>query len=160
MIGSVKSCHGVGQFTPRCFSLDLSTVATSESGLARQQFAENRTKREDVGPFIDLINLTSGLFRGHVRWRSQDRTGLGEVEIGFAAGRGDHGCVVFRLTCRSIVNRSPSRQHFCQAPIHHLHFAERTDHHVRWFQVAMDDSSGVRVGHRLADRFKDGQKAR
>ena len=48
---------------------------------------------------------------------------------------------------------------FGKAPIHHLDFAKRADHHVGRFQVAVDHASGVGVGHRLADGLEDCEKS-
>jgi hypothetical protein len=42
-------------------------------------------------------------------------------------------------------------KHLRQTPIHDLHFAECANHDIGWFQVAMDDTTTVRVGHRLAN---------
>ena len=55
--------------------------------------------------------------------------------------------------------RRRPRQDLGQAPVHHLHLAERADHHVRGLQVAVDHAPRVRVGHRLADLLEDREEA-
>jgi hypothetical protein len=54
----------------------------------------------------------------------------------------------------------PLGQHLGQAPVHHLHLAERPHHDVRRLQVAVDHSLGVGVRQRLGDLQGDGQQPR
>ena len=54
--------------------------------------------------------------------------------------------------------RAALTQHLGEAPVHHLHFAERPDHDVLRFQVAVDHPVGVRVPDRLTDRLEHGQR--
>jgi hypothetical protein len=44
-------------------------------------------------------------------------------------------------------------------PVHHLHLAEGTHHHVGGLQVAVDHTPGMRVGDGLGDRLEDGEDA-
>ena len=57
-----------------------------------------------------------------------------------------------------LINDPSLGQDFREAPVHHLHFTEGADHHVRWLKVAMDHSPCMDVGHGLADGFEDGKK--
>jgi hypothetical protein len=47
-----------------------------------------------------------------------------------------------------------------QAPVHDLHFAERSHHHVRGLQVTMDDAAAVSEADRLAHLEKHLQQPR
>ena len=64
---------------------------------------------------------------------------------------------VSRVACLArggVVGHAALRQDLGQAPVHHLHLAERADHDVRRLQVAMDHAAGVGVGDRLADGLR------
>ena len=70
-----------------------------------------------------------------------------------------------RLPQRAMRTRRQGRrrrrlQHLGQAPVHHLHLAERPHHDVRRLQVAVDDARAVGVGHRLADLLEHFQEPR
>ena len=64
------------------------------------------------------------------------------------------------LPRRGVVGHAAAGQDLGQAPVHHLHLAERAHHHVRRFQVAVDHAPGVGVGHRLGDGLEDRQEPR
>jgi hypothetical protein len=51
-------------------------------------------------------------------------------------------------------------QHLGEAPVHHLHLAERPHHGVGRLQVAVDDPLGVGVRQRLRHLQRDGQETR
>jgi hypothetical protein len=45
-------------------------------------------------------------------------------------------------------------QDFCEPPIHHQNFAERSDHYVCGLQVAMQYALRMREGHGVANAQK------
>src|SRR5262249_49798864 len=49
-------------------------LAARVRGLAREDLAEDRTEAEDVGTLVELVDLPSGLLRGHVGQSPADRT--------------------------------------------------------------------------------------
>ncbi|MFO0872247.1 MAG: hypothetical protein U0935_25245 [Pirellulales bacterium] len=56
---------------------------------------------------------------------------------------------------RLFVGHSACRQHLGQTPVHHLHFAERTDHDIGRLEVTMNHAARMRVCHRLTDLLED-----
>ena len=98
------------------------------------------------------IDLAPRLLRGHIGRRPQDRPDL-RARPRRVADRGDR-----RLPLRGsspfvprLVGHPAPREDLGQAPVDHLDLAERADHDVGRLQVAVDDASGVRIGHRLTD---------
>ncbi len=121
----------VGQVAQRGLALKLARSSAEERGLPGEDFAEDRPQGEDVGPLIDPVDLAPRLLGGHVGRSAQDRSGSREVGISrAAAGGGDDRFILGDLAGRLVVDDPAARQHFRQAPVHHLHFAERSHHYV------------------------------
>ena len=94
--------------------------------------------------------------RGPCTRASQHRAGCGRRRCPSGCAPSERRLVVGLAAAAS--SPAPPGQDLGQAPVHHLHLAERADHHVRGLQVAVDHASGVGVGNRLADCSKIGQK--
>ncbi len=150
----------VGQVAQRRLALDLAGRAAQERRLAGEDLAEDRAQGEDIGPLVDPVDLAASLLGSHVAGRAHHRAGVRQVGIvGAAAGRGDHGLLTPGLAGLGVVDDAAAGQDLGQAPVHHLDLAERADHHVRRFQIAVDHPPGVGVGDGLGDRLEDGEKA-
>ncbi len=92
-----------------------------------QELVEHRAEREDVGAGVDSQPLD--LFRRHVVRGAHHLAGLGHVR-------------------RSLVN---------QTEVENLHLSVLADMDVRWLQVAMDDSPGVREAEAVRDLLHDAE---
>ena len=92
------------------------------------------------------------------RWLSNSRSSLQASRAGFddclivrtevfgAGGNGDFVADRFDV------------HHFGQAPVQDKRFAKRSDHHVQWLEVSMQDTSIVSKRHRVADVDKVGNE--
>ena len=154
----VQPRHGVGRVAPHRLAEDFHGAAPGIGRLAGEDLAEDRAQTEDVGTAVDSLDFAGGLLRRHVRRRAQHAARLRVVHVRTAPHRRDHAQLGRGLGVWLIGN-TPFLQDLRQPPVHHLHLAERADHHVRRLQVAVDDAPGVGVGHRLADGLEDGEKA-
>lgn len=95
----------IGQIALRRLALDLARGPAGEGRLSREDLAEDRAQREDVGPLVDHVDLAASLLGGHVRGGAQDRSGVREVRIiRSAPRRGDHGLLRIGLAGRVVVN--------------------------------------------------------
>ena len=132
------------------------------AGCAGQDLAEDRAQREDVGPLVHRAQLAPRLLGRHVRRRAHHAAGLREVALRALAAprRGDDRLVHRLLAGLFIVDHAALGQDLGQAPVHHLHLAERAHHDVGRLEVAVDHAAGVRIGHRLADLCEDRQEPR
>jgi hypothetical protein len=109
----------------------------------RQQHREHAAEREHVGPLVHLVPRAAGLFGRHVLRRAHRHAGARFV------GRAVGGTLGER--------RGHFAEHFRQAPVHDLHFAERAHHDVRGLQVAVNHAGPVRVADREAHLLEGAQ---
>jgi hypothetical protein len=123
-----------------------------------QDLAQDRAQREHVRALVEPVHVARGLFRRHVGRRAHHRS---DHRIRAAARRlarahrlEDRQLRMLHLRAL-LVGRAAAREHLREAPVDHLHLAERADHDVRRLQVAVDHAARVRVAHRLADRLED-----
>lgn len=115
-----------------------------------QQRVEDRSQRVDVGATIEAADLAASLFRRHVGRRAQDLPIEGQGGRGRAEATGARR----HRPCLALL-----RVHdLGQAPVHHQNFAVLPDHDVLGLQVPVEDATGVRKGHRVADLEEDGQQ--
>src|SRR5262249_17695102 len=106
---------------------NLGAVDPLKRTRASERMVEEGAQRLDVRSLID--KLASSLLGRHVSRRAQNRTnGSGALGWDPIGSRSD----AWILACL--------RQIFGETPIDDDGFAERTDHDVIWFQVAVDDS--------------------
>jgi len=134
--------------------------------VAGQDHAQDRAEAEHVGPRVDLLDHSRGLFGRHERRRAHHRALLGVLGVrGPDAGLRDRRLRAPRLglgrrVARRLARggRARAREVLRQPPVHHLHFGERPDHHVRGLQVAVNDPVGVRVPDALTDLLEDGDE--
>ena len=61
--------------TPFRLLVDLLEGIGRVGWFAGEDFTEDRTQAEDVGMLIEMIDFATSLFRGHIRWRAEDRSG-------------------------------------------------------------------------------------
>jgi hypothetical protein len=101
-----------------------------------QQLVKHRADRVDVGARVDL--LAARLLRRHVGRRAEHR-----------ALRGRHRIGRFRQSTveRGLLGAHPLRE----PPVDDDGLAERAEQHVAGLQIAMDNATCVRVGHRFGD---------
>ena len=129
-------------------------VAAGIHGLAGEQFAPERRQAEDIRGRADAVDLAPGLLRRHVGRRAQNAAGLGPAAVAVGVDGRRRGGFVGVEECRAAGGLV---QHFRQAPVHELDFAERTHHDVRRLDVAVDDAMGVGEAERLGDALDDRQ---
>ena len=120
-----------------------------------------RPKTSDA--LADLVDGADRLFRRHVGGGAEDGAGGGFGIVGrirVADLRAEIRDRVGVVSSESGGSTPPARQNLREAPVHHLHFAERADHHVERLQVAVDDAAAVGVADGVADVFEDGDEVR
>ena len=123
--------------------------------LTCEDLAEDSPQAEHIRAAVHVRGEPAGLLRRHVGPGPQHAAGLGMIA---QLGPG----IVVRAIPGPLFDRSNvgAGEHLGQAPVHHLHLTEAADHHVGRLEVAVDDTPGVGVGHRLADLLEDPQEAR
>ena len=77
----------------------------------------------------------------------------------FASTRGDRRLPLRLFGGFPVIGDASAREHFSQAPVHHLDLAEAAHHHVRRLQVAMDHAARMGIGHRLRDGGEDREES-
>ena len=163
---AVEPRGGIGQIAVGRLAADFLARSTQIRRLAREDLAQDRAQAEDVGATVEVGDVAAGLLGRHVRRRAQDRAGLGvgaEAAVRAGAPRGANDRFL-RLLMRPagafFIMNTPLGQHLGQPPVHHLDLAERPDHDVRRLEVAVNDSLGVGIRHRLRHLQSDAQQAR
>jgi hypothetical protein len=65
-----------------------------------------------------------------------------------------------RSTRGTQIVRDPALcEHLGEAPVDNLHFAERSDHHIRRLEIAVHDAARVGVGHGLAHLLEHAEES-
>ena len=140
---------------------------TGEWRGAGEHRAQYGAQSEHVRPAVG--RLPPRLLRGHVPWGAEYDPGPGAIAVAghrrARVGRPERERlrVVGRSRDRE-VRRSVSGfvgrrgQVFGQSPVHHLHFAERPDHHVGGLQIPVQDIATVGEGDRLAHHLEHGHE--
>jgi hypothetical protein len=150
----VQPRERVVQLAPRRQLPRALRVRADERRLTREHHGQNRPQTEHVRPLVDQVDRPDRLFGRHER-RSAHEAAVLRFPAGMGIAVGVHVRAIVRRCRRSGGGRHRRTQHLRQAPVHHLHFAERPHHHVRRLQVPVDDAPAVRVADRLADRFEN-----
>jgi hypothetical protein len=115
---------------------------TAKRPLARRQLVQHDAEREEVGAMIQ--RLVFDLFWRHVRHRADDDPRLCEPERGDVVWGGEVVCV-----------NGPR-----QSEIEDLHMAFVGHHHIRGFEVAVDNLFPMRRRKRVGQRNRDVEEAR
>jgi hypothetical protein len=110
-------------------------IRSIERPLAGSHFVQEHAKREDVSSRVD--RLRHQLLGRHIRQRANEQS--------------------FARLLGGAVARVPGLERLCQTEVEHLHAPVPGDHHVRRFQIAMDDSPRVRCDERSGDRNRERQ---
>ena len=118
----------------------------------REDRVEQLAEHVDIGARVDLIERAARLLGRNVRRRADDeavhRLKTAWVRLSLRV----------HLRVDSLAAFHRARHVFCEAPIHHEHFAERADHDVVRLQVAMHHPLGMRERHGIADLLKNGDQ--
>ena len=76
----VEPGQGVGRVAPHRLAEHLRRAPPGVGRLAGEDLAEDRTQAEDIGPAVDVLDLTPGLLGRHVGRRPQHAAGLRVVD--------------------------------------------------------------------------------
>ena len=164
----IQSRHAVVQLPTRSLSEHGRAVGSDVGRLTGQNLAKDRPQAKHVGPFVQVVDFAQRLLRRHVggrphyashqRLRSETSRRPWRIAADAAPQRLNDALPLLKCAGLLFVSHSACEQHFGQPPVHDLHFAERPDHDVGGFQIAMNDSARVRIGHCLADLLEDPQQ--
>ena len=141
--------EGAREVRPAGRSQDLVRGTAGERRAAREDLAQDRPQREDVGPLVHPLDLPVGLLGGHVGGRAQHAPRARAVDLRVAPRRRDDRLPLVAVAELPIVGDAAAGQDLGEAPVHHLHLAERPHHDVRRLEVAVHDAPRMGVGHRL-----------